>query len=84
MIDYRVLFQYLDQSGHDRYEFTTVLAHDAGEAESVISVMHAADYGFAIVQTVESNGAGTGYTNEDRIAAALNAAALREAHPLAD
>lgn len=70
LIDYRVLFQYLDPSGNPHFEFTTALAEDAGAAELVIRSAHADDLELTIVQTVESNGAHTGFTDEQIAAAA--------------
>lgn len=84
MQDFRVMFQYLDNEGHDRYEFTTVLADDQLDAEMTLTAMHAGDFGFSIVQSVVSSGAVTGFTDEDRDAAIAHAVALRKGHSRAD
>jgi hypothetical protein len=84
MIDYRVLYQYLDNHGHPRFEFTTVLADDAADAEAQLRAMRGTDYGLQIVQVVESNGASTGYVDSDYQAARDNAETQRVLHPRGD
>jgi predicted short-subunit dehydrogenase-like oxidoreductase (DUF2520 family) len=68
---HRVLFQYLDDQGHPRFEFTTVLADTAAEAETILAGAHADDIGFAIVQTVPANEFVTGFTEEQAAAAKI-------------
>lgn len=63
------MFSYLDNKGHPRFEFTTVLSKSDEHAAATIIQMHANDYGLAIIQIVPSNGVSTGYTPEDSDAA---------------
>ena len=69
--DRRVLFQYIDNEGHDRFEFTTVLSASDEHAAAAIAHMHQRDIGFEVVQVAASNGQGTGYTPEQLAAAVV-------------
>lgn len=69
LTDHRVLFQYLDPAGHSHFEFTTVLAETPEAAELVIRSVHADDISLSIIQTVASNGAPTGFSDEEIVAA---------------
>lgn len=69
LTDHRVLFQYLDPAGHSHFEFTTVLAESPETAGLVIRSAHADDISLSIIQTVESNGEPTGFTDEQIVAA---------------
>ncbi|MCU1441145.1 MAG: hypothetical protein JWP85_2142 [Rhodoglobus sp.] len=80
MFDFRVLYQYLDNEGNPRFEFTTVLAPTAADAQRQLERMHESDFGLVVVQVVESNGASTGYLPADSAEAIAHAAQLRASH----
>lgn len=64
MIDYRVLFQYLDLQGNPHFEFTTVLADSVEEAGMVIQSARQNDINLTIIQVVEANDVETGFPDQ--------------------
>jgi hypothetical protein len=81
MNEFRVMFQYVDDKGHPRFEFTTILGVDMADAAATLMSMRSGDYGLHVVQVELSNGVSTGYTTADYAAAVENARLQREAHP---